>query len=154
MKPETPAQTRIKWDKASKTFDLMNGYGPERRWAPTKRRLFAPMQGRVLFVAAGTGLDFQFFPPGQNVLAVDISPKMLERAEPKAASYDGEIELALGDVQHLELGDDSIDQVYTSCTFCSVPDPVRGLEELRRVLVPEVSCACSSTPAAASSRSA
>jgi len=30
----------------------------------------------------------------------------------------------------------SFDQVYTSCTFCSVPDPVRGLEELRRVLKP------------------
>ena len=30
----------------------------------------------------------------------------------------------------------SFDQVYTSCTFCSVPDPVHGLEELRRVLKP------------------
>jgi ubiquinone/menaquinone biosynthesis C-methylase UbiE len=28
----------------------------------------------------------------------------------------------------------SFDQVFTSCTFCSVPDPVRGLEALRRVL--------------------
>ena len=28
------------------------------------------------------------------------------------------------------------DQVFTSCTFCSVPNPVAGLEALRRVLKP------------------
>jgi len=32
--------------------------------------------------------------------------------------------------------DGAFDQVYTSCTFCSVPDPVRGLTALRRVLKP------------------
>lgn len=127
---------RKKWDKAARSFDLMNGYGPERRWEPLKRRLFGTMQGRILFVAAGTGLDFRFFPPGRNILAIDISPEMLKRAEAKAADYDGEIELAEKDVQNLDLQDGSFDQVFTSCTFCSVPDPVRGLEEVRRVLVP------------------
>ncbi len=34
------------------------------------------------------------------------------------------------------LQDESVDRVYTSCTFCSVPDPVAGLGQLRRVLVP------------------
>ena len=70
---EDIARTRVKWDKAAKMFDVMNGYGPERRWGPIKRKLFSAMSGRVLFVAAGTGLDFQFFPPGQKVLALDIS---------------------------------------------------------------------------------
>ncbi|NND69479.1 MAG: methyltransferase domain-containing protein, partial [Halioglobus sp.] len=32
--------------------------------------------------------------------------------------------------------DDSFDQVFTSCTFCSVPNPVAGLQQLRRVLKP------------------
>ena len=34
--------------------------GPERRWAPAKRELFANMHGRVLFVAVGTGQDIRF----------------------------------------------------------------------------------------------
>lgn len=133
---EDITRTRVKWDKAARTFDLMNGHGPERRWAPIKRKLFSAMSGRVLFVAAGTGLDFQFFPPGQTILALDISPEMLKRAREKAERYDGDIELAEKDIQELDLADGSFDQVHTSCTFCSVPDPVRGLEELRRVLVP------------------
>ena len=48
------ASTRRKWDFSSSFYDLL-AWGPERRWAPAKRRLFANMQGKVLFVAVGTG---------------------------------------------------------------------------------------------------
>jgi SAM-dependent methyltransferase len=41
------------------------------------------------------------------------------------------------DARALSFADRSFDTVVTACTFCSVPDPVTGLEELRRVLVPE-----------------
>ena len=40
------------------------------------------------------------------------------------------------DVHDLEDPDATYDQVFTSCTFCSVPDPVGGLSVLRRVLKP------------------
>jgi len=41
------------------------------------------VRGATLMVAAGTGNDFKFFPPGQHIIAIDISPKMLERAAQK-----------------------------------------------------------------------
>ena len=127
--------TQEKWDKASKGFDRF-GRGPERRWAPYKRDFFSAMQGRVLFLAVGTGLDIGFFPPGQTITGIDISPKMLEQAEERAAAYDGEMTLKVMDVHEMEFEDASFDQVFTSCTFCSVPDPVNGLKSLRRVLKP------------------
>jgi ubiquinone/menaquinone biosynthesis C-methylase UbiE len=40
------------------------------------------------------------------------------------------------DVHAMPFEPGSFDQVYTSCTFCSVPDPVKGLEALRVVLKP------------------
>jgi ubiquinone/menaquinone biosynthesis C-methylase UbiE len=124
-----------KWDRASRTYDLIT-WGDERRFAAAKRRLFARMSGECLMVAAGTGNDFQYFPPGLAITALDISTSMLERARPKAEGYAGRLQLRAMDVQALELPDATFDTVVTACTFCSVPDPIRGLRELYRCLKP------------------
>jgi ubiquinone/menaquinone biosynthesis C-methylase UbiE len=128
--------TQRKWDHAAATFDFMNGAGPEKRWAPYKRELFGHMRGEILFVAVGTGLDIQFFPPGQNIVGIDISPEMLKRATPRAVAYPGRMTVVQRDVLELDFPDQRFDQVYTSCTFCSVPTPVDGLRQLLRVLKP------------------
>jgi ubiquinone/menaquinone biosynthesis C-methylase UbiE len=129
-------ETQRKWDAASRTLDFF-AWGEDRRLGPHKRRLFGKMHGATLMVAAGTGNDFKFFPPGQHITAIDISPHMLERAAKKAAAYHGTIELRVMDVCELPFADDSFDTVVTVCTFCSVPKPVVGLRELYRVLKPE-----------------
>jgi ubiquinone/menaquinone biosynthesis C-methylase UbiE len=128
--------TREKWDRAARSYDLMNGYGQELRWAPAKRRLFERMRGRIIFASIGTGQDIQFFPPQRDITAIDISAGMLERARPRAAEYDGHLELRQIDVHELDYPDGSFDQAFTACTFCSVPRPVEGLRMLRRVLKP------------------
>ena len=128
--------TRAKWDRAARNFDLMNSKGPEWRWGPIKRELFSHMKGRILFLAVGTGLDIGCFPPGQRITGIDISPKMIELARPRAAAYEGEMDVQVMDVHEMPFEERSFDQVFTSCTFCSVPDPVEGLRALRRVLVP------------------
>jgi ubiquinone/menaquinone biosynthesis C-methylase UbiE len=128
--------TREKWDRAAASFDLMSSRGPEWRWAPFKRAFFSQMEGRILFLAVGTGLDIQFFPPDKEIVGIDISSKMLELARPRAEAYAGKLSLRQLDVHDLDFEPGSFDQVFTSCTFCSVPDPVKGLESLRRVLRP------------------
>ena len=66
--------TREKWDRAAANFDLMAGYGPEKRWRPAKHEFFARMgEGRILFLAVGTGLDIQFFPEGRSIFAHTIA---------------------------------------------------------------------------------
>lgn len=128
--------TKRKWDRAAKNFDFMAAKGPEERWADFKKQLFSHMQGKVLFLAVGTGLDIQNFPPGQDITGIDISSRMLEKAKPRAEAYAGKLELLEMDVHDMPFEDNSFDQVYTSCTFCSVPDPIKGLESLKRVLKP------------------
>lgn len=130
------AKTRKKWDSAAALFDLMGGFGPEKRWKAHKRRLFSTMDGKILFLAVGTGLDIACFPAGKDITGIDISPKMLEKAMPRVEAYPGKMTARRMDVHDMDFADDCFDQVYTSCTFCSVPDPVRGLSALRRVLKP------------------
>ncbi len=124
-----------KWNRAAKSLDWA-GPGIERRYGKFKRELFSKANGKILLVAAGTGLDFGHLPDGQDVTAVDFSPAMLARAAKRADSYNGNLRLLLGDIQRLPFPDIAFDTIVTSCTFCSVPDPVKGLVELRRVLKP------------------
>lgn len=129
--------TQKKWDRAARNFDLMAGYGPEKRWEPFKRALFGKMgEGKILFLAVGTGLDVRFFPPGRDIVGIDISERMLEKARPRVEAYPGTMALRHADVHELPFDEGSFDQVFTSCTFCSVPRPVDGLRALRRVLRP------------------
>lgn len=128
--------TARKWDAASRTLDIMS-FAEDHRIGPYKRKLFTKMRGATLMVAAGTGNDFKFFPPNMHVVSIDISSKMLERAARKAAAYSGTIELQKMDVCDLDFPDSSFDTIATAFTFCSVPKPVIGLRELRRVLKPD-----------------
>jgi len=130
------SHTQAKWDKAAPTFDIMAGRGAEDRWRPFKRELFGNMDGDILFLALGTGLDIPTFPPGRTIPALDISPKMLEVAQARIDAYDGTINARVMDVHDMDFPDNSFDQVFTSCTFCSVPNPVDGLVQLKRVLKP------------------
>ena len=127
--------TSRKWDAVSRRFDLLP-FADDRRFGPHKRRLFRKIRGETLLVGAGTGNDFKFMPPGLHIVAVDISPKMLERAARKVGGYAGSIELREMDAQHLDVMDATFDTVVTVCTFCSVPKPIVGLRELYRVLKP------------------
>ena len=124
---------RSRWDRASRTYDCMVGADAV-RLGPAKERLLANLKGQSLMVAVGTGQDIQHLPPGLWLVAVDISSGMLARARRPARGYLGSLLLLQADVGRLPFADGSFDTVATSCTFCSVPDPVRGLCELRRVL--------------------
>ncbi len=130
--------TQAKWDRAARSFDLMAANGPEKRWRPAKLEVFSHMQpdARILFLALGTGLDIEAFPANCDITAIDISPNMVAKAEERMAAYTGSIRAEVMDVHDMSFADESFDQAFTSCTFCSVPDPVDGLRALYRVLKP------------------
>jgi len=92
--------------------------------------------GRVLEVGAGTGKNLAHYPDGCLVVATDVSAKMLSQAREKEAGRRGNVRFVLTDAEDLAFKDGAFDGVVATCVFCSVPDPVRGFGELRRVLKP------------------
>lgn len=131
----TRSELARKWDKASRTYDFMTR-GEKWRDAGNKKRLFDKIRGRTLLVAVGTGSDLEHLPAGAEVVGIDVSPAMIERARHRVPESPARVELIVADVQELEFPSASFDTALTVCTFCSVPDPVRGLQELFRVLKP------------------
>ena len=128
-------ETQNKWDRASRTYDFFAAVD-DKRLGTEKQKLLAKARGKTLHVAAGTGNDFKFFPVGMDIVSIDISPKMLEQAKIKAAVYKGSLELREADVHNLDYPEATFDTVTTVFTFCSVPKPIAGLQELHRVLKP------------------
>ena len=123
----------VKWDSAAPSFDKFN-VGVEKRYGRFKKEWFSNCEGKVMLVAVGTGLDLPYIPENLNLTAVDFSKNMLKEAGKKIEKLNRPVNLLHADVQELGVKDKSFDTIVTSCTFCSVPDPVKGLRELHRVL--------------------
>lgn len=135
--PRQTALARARYDRVAPFYDLMNlcSEFAYRRWREWLWRQ-APSQGRILEVGVGTGKNIPFHPHDAQVVGVDLSPKMLEGARKTKRKLGARTELTLGDAQALDLPNASVDAAVATFVFCSVPDPVQGFRELRRVLRP------------------
>jgi phosphatidylethanolamine/phosphatidyl-N-methylethanolamine N-methyltransferase len=110
--------------------DRLEGSG----FADWRKRLWSQVEGRkILEVGVGTGRSFPYYPSGAEIIAIDLSEEMLKRAREKARRQNIRVQLELMDVQKLALVDTSFDAVVSSLAFCEVSDPVKGLEEVKRV---------------------
>lgn len=127
---------RKRYDRLAPIFGFIERRGGSRlkEW---RRLLWSKVQGtNILEVGVGTGANFPYYPDGVHVTAIDFSKKMLERARQNVNGKGSMINLEEMDVQQLRFADNSFDTVIASLVFCSVPNPVRGLAELKRVCKP------------------
>jgi ubiquinone/menaquinone biosynthesis C-methylase UbiE len=105
--------------------------------ADHRRALLAGLEGRVLEVGAGNGLNFAHYPTGvTSVLAVEPEARLREAALENAARVPIPIEVVAGVADHLPVEDESVDAVVYSLVLCSVPDLASALREGHRVLNP------------------
>lgn len=97
----------------------------------------APLEGRVLEVGFGSGLNVQWYPPAVTaVAAVEPSDVGWRLSERRRAGTDIPIERRGLDGQRLDEADASYDAVLSTFTMCTIPDPEAALAEVRRVLRP------------------
>lgn len=127
---------RRRYNRSARTYDLMTALGERMSFGRLRGALWenVPSTGDLLEVGVGTGANLAHYPAGVRATAIDISDKMLEKARARAKREQVDVDLRLMDAQHLAFPDASFDTVLATCVFCSVPDPVAGLREARRVL--------------------
>lgn len=128
--------TRRRYQRNARFYDRMEG-GMEKRHGPWREQLWPLVKGpTVLEVGVGTGKNMPYYPEGLTITAIDLTPGMLERAKVRAQELHRPVALNLGDVQHLDFANQTFDTVVATFVFCSVPNPILGLQEIRRVLKP------------------
>lgn len=126
--------TRRRYDRLAFFYDLLELPVERVRFASWRAKLRERIDGhRALEVGVGTGKNFPYYPRDVRISAVDLSPRMLEKAKKRASVLGLRVELQEMDVQRLAFPEGFFDTVFATFVFCSVPDPVLGLQELRRV---------------------
>ncbi|MBA3511136.1 MAG: class I SAM-dependent methyltransferase [Sphingomonas sp.] len=117
-------------------IDLPFEYGRYRSLRPL---LFQGLGGRILDAGVGTGRNMPFYPPGSEVVGVDMSPAMLLRAERRRMHSPALVRLKEMDVTRLDFPEGSFDAVVASFLFCTLPEELQApaIGELSRVLKAE-----------------
>lgn len=129
--------TRRRYDRVAPFYDFLESPMEWLRFAPWRARLRDHVTGeRALEAGVGTGKNLVWYPSDIEITAIDISPHMLDRARKKANMLGLNTKLVEMDVQDLAFPDQFFDTIFATFVFCSVPDPVQGLRELRRVCKP------------------
>lgn len=131
----TDQNTKIKnrYNRISKVYDLMEKPMESMMMDDWRKELFEKIEGKkILEVGVGTGKNLEFYSTDKEVTGIDFSEKMLEKAKNKSKDKD-HVTLMEMDAENMTFEDNTFDTVVTSCVFCSVPDPVKGLKEIRRV---------------------
>jgi len=124
-----------------------------RRWAPVYDHTFGLVaregrrhavevlnqrEGRILEVGVGTGLSLPGYEKHLEVVGIDLSPEMLEKARERVAEK--ELDHVTGlhemDASDLKFPDSSFDTVVAMFVMTVVPEPEAVMRELARVTKP------------------
>ncbi len=129
-------KTKARYNRIAPIYDCLTGL-IEGALKERRKILWDKVQGKhVLEVGVGTGKNFAYYPPNTQMTGIDFSEEMIKRAKTKRQNQGVEVELVCMDVRTLCYADNSFDTVIATFVFCSVPQPVKGLQELYRVCKP------------------
>lgn len=101
-----------------------------------KRDLFHDLKGTVVEIGPGTGINFNYLPPGITWLGIEPNEAFHKILRKQATEKGIHATLLTGDAAKIPLADNSADAVLCTLVLCSVPDPVSAIADMKRVLKP------------------
>lgn len=99
-------------------------------------RVASQLGPRLLEVGVGTGLMLRYYSPDTEVVGIDLSEEMLQRAKEKQTRLAHVKSLQQMDACRLSFADETFDVAVAPFTISVVPDPIRALDEMARVVRP------------------
>lgn len=98
-----------------------------------RKRLLKDVRGKTLEIGIGTGKNMDHYPKGVSLTGIDSSENMLKYARKRANGHNHIDDLLMMDAENLIFSYNTFDTVVSSCVFCSVHNPVKAFEEIKRV---------------------
>jgi ubiquinone/menaquinone biosynthesis C-methylase UbiE len=124
---------------ASQVFPrLMDWVMAGKEFHRLRMELLAQVHGGVLELGIGTGLNLLHYPKMVSQLdAVDPADLLPKIVTERSASQSFPIRIQHVTAESLPYDDRSFDFAVSTWTLCTIPDPVKALREVRRVLKPD-----------------
>jgi len=102
-----------------------------------RERVIPQATGRVLEIGIGSGLNLPFYSAGvEQLFALEPSPELRRMAGRRTKGTRFTVEFLDRSAEEIALERGSVDTVVTTWTLCTIPDAVRALQEMKRVLKP------------------
>ncbi|HLZ34150.1 MAG TPA: class I SAM-dependent methyltransferase [Nitrospira sp.] len=99
--------------------------------------LLRHVHGGVLEIGFGTGLNLPHYPDNISSLSiVDPAQILPDRLAARRAAAAFPVHTHYTDAETLPFPDRQFDSIVSTWTLCTIPDPVKALQEIRRVLKP------------------
>lgn len=117
-------------------YDVLTRGSERAGTAARRHELVSRLEGDVIDVGAGTGLNLLHYERATRVVAVEPDASMARRLSQRAARATAPVEVVAASAEALPFPDESFDAAVVTFVLCSLPDPRRGLAEVRRVLRP------------------
>ena len=102
-----------------------------------RSRLVPLAEGKVLEIGIGSGLNLPFYSANVQVTGVDPSAELQVYAQDIARERGMNVEFLTRSGEAIPADENSFDSVVMTWTLCTIPEPVKALEEIRRVLKPQ-----------------
>lgn len=136
MKMNGTEKIQKRYDRVSTVYDLLEQPMEIISFKKWRKLIAGDLVGKVLEVGVGTGKNIPYYPDNVDMTAIDFSGRMLAKARARARKLYKQVQFIQMDAQNMNFPDNSFDRVFATFVFCSVPDPVKGLQEIRRVCKP------------------
>eukprot|EP01034_Spumella_vulgaris_P006953 gene6953-8859_t len=104
-----------------------------------RARLLPRAHGKVLEIGIGTGRNLPFYDRAklESLEGLDPAGQMNAKAMRRARKAGLDVQLVTLSAETIPAAAASYDTVVCTFTLCTIPDPIKALHEMRRVLKPE-----------------
>jgi ubiquinone/menaquinone biosynthesis C-methylase UbiE len=130
-------EERVRHPIAARLIERTMRTAEKRGQGEHRRRLLDGLEGRVVELGAGSGINFRYYPKSvTEVVAVEPEDYLRGLAQQAATAAPVPVQVVSGVSGALPLEEASCDAGVACLVLCTVPDQQRALAELARVIRP------------------
>lgn len=125
-------KTKDKYSRIAKIFDKIEEKMPMNE---IKKEAVGMLTGKILEIGIGSGACLKYYKKDSDLTGIDFSIGMLNLAKEKAINLNFKnVKLLEMDIENMSFKNETFDSIFSSCVFCTIPNPKKGINEVYRVL--------------------